>query len=545
MSDQDKAVEIQTEPVAQMTCSACGATIDVTSAASFSETFCTACNAKQVVPARLGGFLLRRLIGAGGMGAIYHAVDESLGREVAIKVMLKSLGEDPASLETFRREAKMAATLNHPNIVQIYSFGEAGGQPYIVMELITGKSLDDLMTDHGALHPAQVMQIAVDVARGLGAASDMGLIHGDVKPKNILLDAKDTAKVVDFGLATFADKQVTEQGIWGTPYYISPEKVRKQPIDARSDIYSLGGTLYHALAGQPPFDGKTPVDVVKARLTRMPRDLSLIRRELPDYVCRIVMRMLAQQPSLRYPTYASLQGDLEEALKKVKDESARLGFQPGMKVVTKKMKRTLYVPTDMDSSLKKTVSPKERLMVEPGGGGKKKGCAWKSFLIVFLVVLIAGGGGAGTFFALKARRERTAGIVSQVGVEYSAMVEPAQKQISRAREAAPKILAFKKMAEQSGTKVGMICSKALSYSGDALAKAKQLESILAQAAKANTEAKKATSPASAGMHLDAVAGHRKTAEGLQKDIESLLAKASEQLARAAEIMQKDAANAAK
>jgi len=289
--------------------------LDVSEIPPFTEVECPDCAHQAVVPARLGNFRLLRLIGKGGMGGVYHAVDESLGRDVAIKVMLKSLGDDAEFVETFRREAQAAAQLNHPHIAQIYSTDQEAGQPYIVMELVSGKRLDSMMEKQGALDQSFLVQVILEIANGLSAATDIGLIHGDIKPENILFDEKGQAKLVDFGLASFVHQQAAG-GIWGTPYYIAPEKVRRQKVDARSDIYCLGATFYHALTGRPPFEGKTPVEVVKARLKDLPPPPVEVREGLSQKVSDIVMRMLQISPSRRYPTYASLISDL----KRVADE---------------------------------------------------------------------------------------------------------------------------------------------------------------------------------------------------------------------------------
>lgn len=314
MNDSNIIPMVVTDKIGEIKCAGCGIALDTSELEPFSQIACPSCGTQLTVPAKLGQFTLTGLIASGGMGAIYRGTDDSLGREVAIKVMLESIGKDRELVETFKREARMAAALNHPNIVQIYSCGEEKGQPYIAMELVPGKSLEELMNE-GALSEAFILKVGIDVTKGLSAAYEIGLMHGDVKPKNILFDAKGTAKVVDFGLATFVDKHVSSLGgIWGTPYYIAPEKILKQPLDARSDIYSLGATLYHALVAKPPFDGRTPVDVVKARLSKKPQTPSLLRKDISAKMNSILMRMLEEKPLRRYPTYASLLSDLENTL---------------------------------------------------------------------------------------------------------------------------------------------------------------------------------------------------------------------------------------
>jgi serine/threonine protein kinase len=322
MEPDEKAVTINLERLSETNCPHCAESIDVSELPPFSDAECPHCEGHFEVPARIGNFLLLGLVGKGGMGSVYRAKDESLGRFVAIKVILPSLGEDEEFVATFRREAQAAAKLNHPHIAQIYSFGQQGKQPYIAMELVPGRGLDQLIDSGKRLDQGLVMQIGLDIAEGLSQADDIGLIHGDIKPENILLDEKMSGKLVDFGIASFVGQNEAD-GIWGTPYYIAPEKLRREKVDARSDIYCLGATLYHALAGKPPFDGDTPVEVVKARLERDPEPLREVRRDINEDVERIISRMLRSDASQRYPTYASLLSDLRKIVKTLNPTGAR------------------------------------------------------------------------------------------------------------------------------------------------------------------------------------------------------------------------------
>jgi serine/threonine protein kinase len=308
-------IQIVTEPVTSTPCPKCGAVLDVSGRQAFSDIKCAACRFEFEVPSRFGNFLLLQVLGMGGMGGVYRARDESLNREVAIKVMQKRLGDDPTFIANFQREAQSAAKLNHPNIAQIYSFGQALGQPFIVMELLSGGSLDRMMAELGPLDPAVVMHVGQQIAEGLREAAEAGLVHGDVKPENILFDSDKNAKLLDFGLAAMNKSPTAE--IWGTPFYIPPEKVKKQPTDFRSDIYSLGATLYHAIAGVPPFDGTDITAVVKARFIADPAPLRSLRGSVvPEEVDSIILRMMAKEPSKRFPTYGSLLSDMRRFLAK-------------------------------------------------------------------------------------------------------------------------------------------------------------------------------------------------------------------------------------
>lgn len=262
------------------------------------------------VPARLGAFVLLEMLGKGGMGAVYRALDTTLDRQVAIKVMRGALGHNLQFSADLAHEARAAAALNHPNVAHVYTFGEEMGQPYIVMELAAGGRLDKIIKEEGSLDEARALRVASEVAQGLQAAHEAGLIHADIKPANIVFDEKGAAKVVDFGLAQSASHAVEGGESWGTPFYVSPEQVRKQKIDHRTDIYSLGATLFHALTGRPPFKAGSALKTVQARLEKPAPDVRSIRPELGEDTARIVARMLEQTRARRYPTYTSLLADL-------------------------------------------------------------------------------------------------------------------------------------------------------------------------------------------------------------------------------------------
>ena len=327
-------------------------------------------------PAEFGHFQLEKELGHGGMGGVYLGRDRMLDRPVGIKVMLKSLGDDPTFVERFQREAQAAARLNHPNIAQIYSFGTEQGMPYIAMELCTGGSLDkDMEKNPGSMDPVKVMRLGRQLAEALALAAEQGLVHGDVKPENVLYDTEGNAKLVDFGLAAM---QGDSNEIWGTPYYISPEKVRRQPVDYRADIYSLGGTLYHALTGQPPFEGVDATAVVKARFDGPPPKPSAIRPEIPKEIDDIIMRMLELEPSMRYPTYESLLGDIRRFLDKAGPEKSAA---PSTRIRLKGKKPKMHLSAEGGI----TDDVPELTPVGEEEGGEKKGMSIG--LIVTLAVV--------------------------------------------------------------------------------------------------------------------------------------------------------------
>jgi hypothetical protein len=312
--DQD----LKATPVDRMVCSSCGKEVEVAGRPAFSAVACPHCGTMLAVPVQLGPFLLVERMGSGGMGAVYRGLDTALNRFVAIKVMKAAMGEDAKLVASFIREAQAAAALNHRNIVQIYSCGQEQGQPYIVMELVTGGRMNQLFTREQPMDEVKLLKLSLDVAEGLKAAHEAGLVHGDIKPENVLIDHAGTGKIVDFGLAQFVNAQQHRGEIWGTPYYISPERARGNKADHRSDLYSLGATMFHALTGQPPFDGVTAADVVLARLKHPPPDLKTLRPELTDAIVALIGRMMAADPALRYPTSASLRSDMQSALEAAK-----------------------------------------------------------------------------------------------------------------------------------------------------------------------------------------------------------------------------------
>ena len=251
-----------------------------------------------------GNFLLERELGHGGMGGVYMGRDKMLDRPVAVKVMLPEYGADAEFVEKFKREAQAAARLIHPNIAQVYSYGIADGMPYIAMELVAGGSLWTVMTNApGSADVTRVLKIGEQVAQALRCAADQGVVHGDIKPENILLDANGNAKIVDFGLA--AMQKDTEE-IWGTPYYIAPEKIKREQVDFRADMYNLGATLYHALTGVAPFEGADAGEVVKARFIGPPKKPSEIRAGLTPAIDALIMKMIALEKEARYPSFEAL-----------------------------------------------------------------------------------------------------------------------------------------------------------------------------------------------------------------------------------------------
>lgn len=311
--------QVMVDRVDQITCAKCGQAIDLSPVKPLTSITCPGCGATTTAPGQIGQFMITSVMGAGAMGAVFAATDTVLGRRVAIKVMRRQEGEDEKQAQlNFLREARALAAVNHPNVVQVHTIGQHKGQTYIVMELVGGaQSLEAEVNAGRQLDEKRALEIGRDVAEGLAVASRMRLIHGDVKPGNILIASDGTAKVVDFGLVQRSGRSDTDQPVWGTPYYVAPERVQGEPPDAATDIYSLGATLWHLLVGRPPFSGSTVKDVIMARLKKPAPDLAEARPDLGRATVHIVMKMMARNPAKRYADYDTVIDRFNTALKKL------------------------------------------------------------------------------------------------------------------------------------------------------------------------------------------------------------------------------------
>src|SRR3954447_12375117 len=256
--------------------------------------------ARDLTRVTLGDFQIDRLLGRGGMGEVYLARQVSLNREVALKVLRPDLLDNTTYLSRFEAEAWAAAKLNHPNIVHIYFLGEAEGLRFIAMEYVQGTNLREYILRKGPPDLPQALSIMRQAAAAVGAAGEVGLVHRDIKPENLLLTRKGQVKVADFGLCRDLDDDrhhVPQSGVtMGTPLYMSPEQARGQAMDHRSDLYSLGVTYYHMLAGQPPFRAETALALAMKHVGDIPIDLSVHRPDLPPDLVRLVMKLMAKSP---------------------------------------------------------------------------------------------------------------------------------------------------------------------------------------------------------------------------------------------------------
>src|SRR5438552_4135020 len=273
------------------TCQACGAAIDTTDAEPLARLPCPNCGEKMRVERTFDHFVVVETLGIGGMGTVYKARDTLLDRFVALKLLRKDLSGQEDHNSRLQKEARIAASVNHPNVIQVFSSGIDHGQFYVVMELVDHGSLDDLIEQRNRLPEKQVLESGIQVAKGLRAAHRKGLIHCDVKPANILFIDEHTAKIGDFGLAGVAAQGAeTRSEIWATPYYVAPERLNNELPDFRSDIYSLGATLFHAIAGKAPIEGETNSAVALRELKYRRLDLRKIERADSEAPARVFMR---------------------------------------------------------------------------------------------------------------------------------------------------------------------------------------------------------------------------------------------------------------
>lgn len=263
-----------------------------------------------------GRYAVIERVGVGGMAEVYRARDELLGREVAVKVLSERHSSDSSFVERFKREAQAAANLNHPNIVSLYDYGSDGATNFIVMEFIDGKSLGELIAREAPLLPERAAEIASDVAKALERAHNAGLVHRDIKPNNIMLTSTGQTKVTDFGIVRAlggeTEQQMTQTGmVIGTAAYLSPEQAQGNPVDARSDVYSLGCVLHEMLTGKPPFAGDTPLAVAYKHVREAPDPPSATNPDVPADLDAITMKSLAKNPENRYSSATEMREDLE------------------------------------------------------------------------------------------------------------------------------------------------------------------------------------------------------------------------------------------
>ncbi|MGB0092046.1 MAG: protein kinase [Solirubrobacteraceae bacterium] len=324
-----------------------------------------------------GRYRLEARIGAGGMSTVYRALDETLQRQVAIKLMNREVATDSDQLERFRREARWVAQLSHPHIVGVIDAGEDEGRPYIVFEYVEGETLKERIRRMGRLPIAEAVAYGIEIARALGAAHARHIVHRDVKPQNVLIDEEGSAKVTDFGIARTLDEEgLTADGrVLGTTDYVSPEQALGQPVTGQSDLYSLGVVLYEMLTGEVPFKGESQVAVAMKHVREELPDVQAMRPEVSAALAAVVDNATAKRVEDRYANDAELIADLEDVLA---IETARAGTATG-EVTT--VLRTLPAGTQQRVPFR---------------------VRHRAFAVVVLVVVLAAVGGGAAWLATRA-----------------------------------------------------------------------------------------------------------------------------------------------
>ena len=275
-----------------------------------------------------GRYKLEAKLGSGGMSTVYLAKDATLDRAVAVKVMHREMSEQADQLERFRQEARAVAKLSHPNVVAVIDAGEDGGHPYIVFEYVEGETLKQRINRVGALDPQEALAYAIEIARGLTVAHARNMVHRDIKPQNVLIDAEGRAKLTDFGISRQLEQDgMTATGrVLGTTDYVAPEQAMGHPVDPRSDIYSLGVVLYEMLIGLVPFHADSQVGVAMKHVNEDLPDVQQRRPELSAAAALVVERSTAKDPEERYQEVGEMIDDLSTALEV---EAARAGSTTG------------------------------------------------------------------------------------------------------------------------------------------------------------------------------------------------------------------------
>src|SRR5688572_12184599 len=292
-------------PLKMVTCGWCDTKVFIPGdLAPLATVPCSKCGHSIMMPLMLRQFELRNVIASGGNGTVYRAWDTVLERLVAVKLMKKELLSDAVALESFYREARACARLNHTNIIHIYAFDESDGQTYLVMELADHGSLDGRIEKQQRVAELHVLDIGIKIASALDLALKHNLLHRDIKPGNILFDADNEPKLVDFGLARSVEAEPESASVTeGTPYYVAPEKIKREKETFLSDMYSLGATLYHALTGHVPFEAPTVEELVAAHVHTPLTPPILVLPEVTQLTSDVLSKVLSKNPADRFLSY--------------------------------------------------------------------------------------------------------------------------------------------------------------------------------------------------------------------------------------------------
>jgi serine/threonine-protein kinase len=327
-------------------------------------------------------------LGSGGMADVFLANDRLLGRQVALKVLSGRYAHDEQFVERFRREASSAAGLNHPNIVQIYDRGEAEGTYYIAMEYLEGRTLKDIILKYAPLSPDLVVSVSTQILEALKFAHRRDVIHRDIKPQNIVIDNEGRVKVTDFGIARAGNAStMTEAGsILGTAHYLSPEQAQGRPVEAASDLYSLGVVMYEMVTGKLPFDGDNPVSIAMQHVHEQPVPPRSINPAVPENLEAVILRALAKRPTERYITAQQMLEDLR-LVQDGEPVSAPAAFMDEPTQVMTPEAVIAAQPTQVRRRSPEPQAPPAAYEEEP----PRRRSAWPWILVIILILALAGG----------------------------------------------------------------------------------------------------------------------------------------------------------
>ena len=304
--------------------------MNVAAVAPFSNVECPTCGKHTRVKREFGPYTLVRRHAVGGMSMVFVAQDNTLDREVALKILSEEFSADERRITAFEEEARITASFSHPHVVRVLRTGKSFGRFYIAMEFVPGGHFEHQISERGRIPEVEMLPLAIEVAQGLKAAHSAGLIHRDVKPGNILLDAEGHAKLVDFGLALVTQGGKAQAAeIWATPYYVPPETIEGSPEDFRSDIYAFGATLYHALSGVPSCGEETMSTDILREAKKKVIPLGTADPSLSAGTCAVVERAMAYSPQDRFSSYDEMIQKLETALKRVRSGAAGISETSG------------------------------------------------------------------------------------------------------------------------------------------------------------------------------------------------------------------------
>src|ERR1041385_6901052 len=352
----------------------------------------------------IGTYKILEKIGAGGMGVVYKGLDTGLDRFVALKVLTPEFAQNPELIERFRSEAKAQANLNHQNITTLYAFLQAGGQCLIVMEYIEGETFEDLLIRRGKLPWKEAASMTRQALNGFGFAHGMGIIHRDIKPSNLMLTKTWAVKIMDFGIAkALGGSTKTRTGLqMGTPQYMSPEQIRGRQVDARSDLYSLGITMYQLLSGDLPFKADSDYELMSAHINTPPPVLTDIHKDVPNGIEQCVRKALAKEPENRFQNAQEFATALDYASKSPSDlleTQVEFMQKPGFPVQSDSLARKTVIETAtpvrqrtiIETQVPRIPTPAPAVVPTPVPAAKKKSLLVPIFIASLVGVSIAGG----------------------------------------------------------------------------------------------------------------------------------------------------------